>query len=139
MNSLKNYFFLALIAIFSCSKDNSSASSSAENFSKLGIENITIENNTIGLQSNSILLELSNNKNITLTGTSHSDTKVKIEYSYTQQTDGAPTISVKSKYEDTRIAIIKSVIAGRNVYDIFISRANCSEEINYTITFANIG
>ena len=132
------YLFLgfALLAL-SCTKESSN--DTPADYSKLGIESITINNTTISVEGNGVLLDVKSNKNIAVTGTSNANKKVTVECTYVLAYDATPTVTAKSKYSDTRITITPSVVSGHDIYTIVISRANCSEEVTYIISFLKIG
>ena len=131
------YLFLgfALLAL-SCTKESSN--NTPADYSKLGIESITINSTIINVEDNGVLLDVKSNKNIAVTGTSNANKKVTVECTYALAYDATPKVTAKSKYSDTRIAITPSVVSGHDIYTIVISRANCSEEVTYIISFLKI-
>lgn len=132
------YLFLGLALLaFSCTKESSN--DTPADYSKLGVESITINNTTINVEGNGVLLDVKSNKNISVIGTSNANKKETIEYVYLLACDAAPTVTAKSKYSDTRIVVTNSVVSGKNICTLVISRADCSEELTYIFSFIKIG
>lgn len=126
------------LVIFACSKDDNEISEA--NFNILGINSITINDQSYTVKDN-LLLELGDSQNIVMSGVqmTESTKHAVIEYSVIPAMEEPPEISAISRYKDVAISCNSMTTTNSQTCVILdICRNGNPEQVTYKFYFLNI-
>lgn len=130
-------FVLLLISFLSCGNEKEEIPA-APDYSQLGIEQITIGSKTFYTKSGSLLLDTGNGNQIVLTRTSSGTLTPELIYTCVAQAGEVPSVSVKSKYNETSIVIAESLANGIKTFTVTVKKDQCQIEAKYIFYFINV-